>query len=310
MSKDDIIITLFTVRETVKMKLYFSLIILFIPLLVPNSVSAQFPLKVGNEWNYVDGWWSASGEREQDTVTYRIVSDTTMSNGKTYYKMFPNRLRKFGEFLRADSNGIYFYDTVCQSEILRFNYHLEEGKIDSIAYSTCSDDGAYSVEFVTNTEYIFGSQIQTMTFHFVYMVDAWNSVSLSPEFGFTSFSSASFSQNYYTSLIGCKISNVNYGYVTSVEDKDFEPSAIQLLQNYPNPFNPTTEIEFYIPNQSKVGLKIYDILGEVINTLIDTELSKGWHRIVFDATNLPSGVYLYRLETNRNFLTNKMLLLK
>jgi len=83
-----------------------------------------------------------------------------------------------------------------------------------------------------------------------------------------------------------------------------------LLQNYPNPFNPLTNIEFHLPRTELVFLKIYDILGREITTLLDKTLPAGWHQLQWDATNVPSGVYFYQLTAGDHQAVRKMLLVK
>jgi hypothetical protein len=83
-----------------------------------------------------------------------------------------------------------------------------------------------------------------------------------------------------------------------------------LLQNYPNPFNPITKISFDIPNKSYVSLKIYDILGKEIKTLVSEEKSAGKYIVDFDASFLSSGVYFYKLESGTFVETKRMIILK
>ena len=77
------------------------------------------------------------------------------------------------------------------------------------------------------------------------------------------------------------------------------PSGFTLKQNYPNPFNPATTISYALPVRSNVTLKIYDALGREIATLVDQEISAGEHQVLFDAKNLVSGVYFYRLQISQ-----------
>jgi hypothetical protein len=99
---------------------------------------------------------------------------------------------------------------------------------------------------------------------------------------------------------------------TSVEDNlEFQPNKFELAQNYPNPFNPSTVIQFSMPASESVILSVYSIDGRLIKTLLSNkQLSSGRHEVQFDASNLASGIYLYRLETQSAVITNKMTLIK
>jgi len=93
-------------------------------------------------------------------------------------------------------------------------------------------------------------------------------------------------------------------------DKFLLPVRPYLSQNYPNPFNPSTTIAFDLPKTSEVSLKVLNILGEEVATLISASLLSGSHSVEWDAGNLASGVYLYRLETEGYIETKKMILMK
>jgi hypothetical protein len=84
--------------------------------------------------------------------------------------------------------------------------------------------------------------------------------------------------------------------ILTTVDHPQTPGDFQLMQNYPNPFNPSTRIEFALPVRSHVVVSVYNVLGESIGGLIDAELPSGVHSVEFDATNLPGGVYFYRLR--------------
>ena len=99
--------------------------------------------------------------------------------------------------------------------------------------------------------------------------------------------------------------------ITSVDgsSKDL-PTRFVLRQNHPNPFNPSTNIIYSIPQNVKVQIKIFDILGNEIETLINEEKPAGTYKITWNAENLPSGVYFYQLRAGDFVQTKKMLLLK
>lgn len=88
------------------------------------------------------------------------------------------------------------------------------------------------------------------------------------------------------------------------------PEGFRLEQNYPNPFNPTTNIEFAINEPGQVSLKVYDLTGREVASLVNSRMSAGEHTVTFDASNLSSGVYVYILQTNNVRLTNRMTLIK
>ncbi|RNC85632.1 MAG: T9SS C-terminal target domain-containing protein [Balneola sp.] len=88
------------------------------------------------------------------------------------------------------------------------------------------------------------------------------------------------------------------------------PAVLELSQNYPNPFNPTTNIEFGIPEASQVTLKIYNTLGQLVSTLMDSRLNPGSYSVPWDASRYTSGVYFYQLSAGGELLTKKMLLIK
>ena len=93
-------------------------------------------------------------------------------------------------------------------------------------------------------------------------------------------------------------------------EREGTPDGFVLAQNYPNPFNPTTNISFELPATSYVSLRVFDLRGRLVETLVSRTLAAGSHSIAFDASNLASGMYLYRLETPSVVRTRKMTLLR
>jgi photosystem II stability/assembly factor-like uncharacterized protein len=98
--------------------------------------------------------------------------------------------------------------------------------------------------------------------------------------------------------------------ITSVTDLSSSPTSFLLSQNYPNPFNPNTTISYQLRTQSHVTLKIFDVLGREITTLVNAVETPGTKSVNFDASRLSSGVYYYRLHADTYIDTKKLLLLK
>jgi hypothetical protein len=101
------------------------------------------------------------------------------------------------------------------------------------------------------------------------------------------------------------------GTATSIKDKNIIPAKFSLEQNYPNPFNPSTKIQYNLPENSFVSLKVYNIIGKEVASLVNNVITAGTHEVLFDASGLNSGVYFYTLKTGNNFVqTKKMILMK
>lgn len=99
--------------------------------------------------------------------------------------------------------------------------------------------------------------------------------------------------------------------VSNEEIVDATPKEFKLNQNYPNPFNPSTMIGYQLPENSRVTLKVYDILGREVATLLNANRQiAGQHQVSFDASHLASGMYIYRLSSDRSIATKKMMLIK
>lgn len=105
--------------------------------------------------------------------------------------------------------------------------------------------------------------------------------------------------------------NVDFVIATSIDGITEEtPGGFKLEQNYPNPFNPSTVIDFNLPSSSQVMLSVYNTAGQRVAVLAQGTYTSGQHSIQFDASNLTSGIYMYRLETDNYTAVRKMTLIK
>ena len=115
--------------------------------------------------------------------------------------------------------------------------------------------------------------------------------------------------NGLTQFGGFAVSGIG-GIVSVQKEKEIIQENFSLEQNYPNPFNPSTNINYSIPKQTHVSLKVFDVLGREITTLVNKEQPTGNYEVEFDASNLTSGIYFFRIQTGEFVETKKMILMK
>jgi hypothetical protein len=99
-------------------------------------------------------------------------------------------------------------------------------------------------------------------------------------------------------------------FVAAVETAKFTPAEFRLYQNYPNPFNPLTMIKYAVPKRTRVKITLHDILGQEVMKLVDEEKVAGFYELRFNAQNLPSGIYFYKLNAGKFTQTKKMTLMR
>lgn len=112
---------------------------------------------------------------------------------------------------------------------------------------------------------------------------------------------------------GTLLSTTNGGGIATsneIKEPTDAPVSVSLHQNYPNPFNPSTVISYQLPVSSEVELRVFDMLGREVATLVNSQQTAGEHSVTFDASNLSSGIYLYQLQTGETSITKKLTLIK
>jgi hypothetical protein len=120
---------------------------------------------------------------------------------------------------------------------------------------------------------------------------------------------------FYAQIMRSIFYNNLNDFLVGIQDQPVQPHNFKLYQNFPNPFNPNTSIKYELNKSGKISLKIYNILGQEVRTLINTKQSQGIHSVLWDGKNnhgqlVSSGVYLYRLEAGEFVKTRKMILVK
>ena len=207
---------------------------------------------------------------------------------------------------------------------------LEGAIIDGITYGTLYPLPVELVSFtleVTNIKVILNWETETETnnsgFEILRSTKAndWNKIGFVPGHGtttepqFYSYVDESLKPGKYQYRLKQINFDGSFEYSKIIEVIIKAPTKFSLSQNYPNPFNPETKIKFEIPGQARndnslVTLKVYDILGKEVATLINEEKVTGDYEVEFNGSNFPSGIYFYKLKAGNFVETKKMILLK
>ncbi|MCX6165356.1 MAG: T9SS type A sorting domain-containing protein [Ignavibacteriae bacterium] len=128
--------------------------------------------------------------------------------------------------------------------------------------------------------------------------------------GINSFHFLDSNVGYAAGDLGVILKTTNGGAVWVSNNTQEIPKSFELFQNYPNPFNPTTNIKYQITNSKLVTLRVYDILGKEIATLVNEKKTAGIYEVTFNGSNFASGVYFYRIQAGDFVQVKKMVLIK
>lgn len=179
--------------------------------------------------------------------------------------------------------------------------------------SSTGGDDSRAVNGPWNPNSYYGVSVMTGA-----IVDSltWNYGTSDPVLAFRIPRSIAFSQDGLTAYLGTftngnvTVQRFRNTVVSSIENNAERTDGYVLSQNYPNPFNPSTSISYTLPEAGMTTLKVFDMLGREVATLVNGVMSQGTHNVMFNAANLGSGVYLYELRSGNTRITNKMTLMK
>jgi len=292
---------------------------------VPEEVLNFYPLALGNKWVYDENtiYYDTIPHGSSDILIKEVIGDTIATNGKHYFKVIDQTIWESPVLERVDSTDgkVYRYyedTTLTENEYIAYDLLAEVGDtissfrlgFNTVLFTTMYAETTFEKWGLTKPKKVF----EEYTLHPPIF-------SLTQDIGLDSiYFYFDFGDTWIT-LKGCVIDGVVYGDTTvvSIEDEK-EPiaSSFKLEQNYPNPFNPSTNIQFRISNFEFVNLKVYDVLGNEVVTLVNEELSAGEYEVEFNAVGLPSrqgsaltsGIYFYTLTAGNFRGTKKLVLLK
>jgi hypothetical protein len=283
-----------------------------------DSLAEVFPLAVGNQWTYGYCWeyndlfkaHPMYHSCDTGSVTIQIIGKTTETDSILWtFQQESNLCSQYNEM--PFSTPQITIDTIEIVELLQGNHQLyRTGDVSSISNSIfpfiISSDPYDSIQITRNQ-----------------IIDSNGSISFNflGDFGFTHAFSFEKGKGL-TSVIThstCLCGETWYGNhtlrssnITSVPNSSraLIPKSAHLEQNYPNPFNPATTISFNLPAKSFVTIKIYDVIGKEVATIVSEEMQAGNYTRQWNAFDSPSGMYFCRMQTGSFTETRKLILIK
>lgn len=214
-----------------------------------------------------------------------------------------------GEFDNP-SKFVGFKDKIYASSIYKIYYSSKNStQWEDITNSFPTDTPAYEIELATynNSLYAFDSMQKQF---YLFDGDAWESVGEKQNIYFDPIMFSTYEDVTYASVNDGGVWKGNLDFTTYIGNQEKPINEFKLMQNYPNPFNPATSIEYTVIGNEFINLKVYDILGNEIAHLVNEEKERGRYKVNFNASNLTSGIYIYRLSAGSTIISRKMLLIK
>jgi len=268
------------------------------------------PIDIGNRWYY------KTSQSAKGILIKEIVKDTVLANQKTFRQIKQQLIDSIAGYVsysyeRIDSltGDVYGWGTD-STEYIMDNLNHNPG--DTINASRFYRSGTTFYDSLT-TLFLFNLPTETRVYStfapyggdYYYLAKNFGMFYLSREFEIVVITNE---------LKGAVIKGIVYGDTASVVGiTDKYPAKIDqyiLSQNYPNPFNPTTTINYSLPKAGNVKRTVYHAIGSKVTTIINEYKQPGNYSVQFNATNLASGIYLYRLESGNYNTTKKFILLK
>jgi len=283
---------------------------------IPEELLAYYPLSIGNKWIYdylfVD--WNLGGN--QDIFVRDVQSLEVKPNGKEYFKIREKYVQMGFESIvyeRVDTleGKVFRYDENCPN-----SEQFIEDLVMDVNDTTFAARFGYCIEHAgteLSSELYFNKwEIEGNRRNYNYVEQVTADYFLATDIGLDYFKLSDDNGDKTFTLKGMLKNGIVYGdtTLTDVINENELPREFSLQQNNPNPFNPSTTISFQLPATRNVSLKVFDILGNEIENLINEEKPAGSYEVKFDASKLSSGIYFYTIYAGDFIETRKMLLLK
>ncbi len=273
----------------------------------PANILNRLPLNIGDEFIYERSIRShtSTSFTLYDTLTIKIEKDSLLSNNFRYFKL----VTKEGiSLVRVDSVFGYVYKAQVNnndvSDALIDNLYAFDNQTLQISYFDELSVFRYSISnSLNNLECItavspYDSRISFTRCFSVGVVNTYRLKKINEVYTY-----------FYYNLIGAKIGDSFWGDYEELTTGNVKPTDFDLSQNYPNPFNPSTTINYSIPKEGLVKIKLFDILGREVALLVNSQMQAGSYKVEFNSAGLASGVYIYSLFVDNNLKSSKKMLL-
>ncbi|MDF1612695.1 T9SS type A sorting domain-containing protein [Stygiobacter electus] len=297
---------------------------LILSILVCSKISSQskntnvsFPHNRGDLFEYR---YSEFGY-PPDTLQVNTTSDSTDSEGNIYFTQTarfinptatPILFPEFGEYKIDLNNNVWGPGLDGYGLVYRLDGKAGDSwfQVEGREYAKTRIDSVFQSE-------VFGHLTTVRVFTYYYWYSQYDSVTIGSDFVSSDFgviSRVAAEGPGQANIIGIVINGKLYGDTTLVsvknENEETLPGEFTLYQNYPNPFNPSTKIKYQVSKAGLITLKVYDILGKEVETLVNDIREPRFYEVKFEARYLPSGVYIYRINNGETTITKKMQLIK
>ncbi|MDO8550403.1 MAG: T9SS type A sorting domain-containing protein [Ignavibacteria bacterium] len=260
----------------------------------PDEGYVEVSTDGGSTWTII---WSQIGADLRNT--HEVVDISSVAAGNTFQVQFRS-VQPFWDWWWTVDNVAIYNAGFIPVELTSFTTSVIGGKVN-LNWQTATETNNYGFEVERKTP---GQEFTKVGF-----VGGYGTTTEVKNYSFVDNSVTSGSYTYRLKQVDL---DGTFEYSSEVE-VDLAPASYSLAQNYPNPFNPSTKIDFSLASDSKVTLKIFDVLGQEVITLINGNLSAGVHSQNFDASSINSGVYFYTIEAvgvdGSNFSSTKKMML-
>lgn len=269
-----------------------------------------YPLAVGNEWFYRDIHLLPGDSTIGSRV--RVLGDSLFPNGHRYFVLSEEDIMG-SRFVRTDSNSVFYINPFTGQESRVFKLDGQLGDTTQFEWGPFYTARLLAIDTVVifqQPRRVLSFALDGIMYAILRFCDAfgpmteWRFVDGPPPW-----------PDWGRELVGCIINNVQYGRTLDIAEQQLTPASFELYQNYPNPFNSETRISYSLASRTPVQLRVFNVLGREVRTLVDQVEYAGSRAVAWDGRDnegrlVSSGVYLYELRPSGLRQVKRMLLLK